>query len=126
MRKYKDFKQLAEIKDFLPLNNSNDVSDVVSADQMLLAEVFAPDPITRLPQSDIQAFLGSNTNPQVRQFIQEQLMYNTGNSVSDTHLSDDDLKTFSRQANESRSSYLTRIGNFLRDFDQSRKESKSE
>lgn len=40
----------------------------------LTAVVFAPDPVTGLPSSDIARIMASDTNPQVAQYIRDNLM----------------------------------------------------
>lgn len=47
----------------------------VNNDEMFRA-VFAPDPVTGLPMSDVRLLVNKDTNPQVQQFIRNHLMDN--------------------------------------------------
>lgn len=47
----------------------------VNNDEMFRA-VFAPDPVTGLPMSDVRMLVNKDTNPQVQQFIRNHLMDN--------------------------------------------------
>lgn len=41
----------------------------------LLDLIYSPDPVTKLPNSDVSVYLSANTNPQVKQFILDNLLY---------------------------------------------------
>lgn len=45
----------------------------VNSDEMFRT-VFAPDPVTGLPMSDVRLLVNKDTNPQVQQFIRNHLM----------------------------------------------------
>lgn len=47
----------------------------VNNDEMFRV-VFAPDPVTGLPMSDVRLLVNKDTNPQVQQFIRNHLMDN--------------------------------------------------
>ena len=41
---------------------------------LILQQIYAPDPVTRLPNSDIMCFLSSDTPIEVKNFIQQNLL----------------------------------------------------
>lgn len=94
--------------------------DVRQPDQTLLDLIFSSDPVTGLPQGDLAVFTGDNANPEVKLFIQQNLMNENPelNGLSNlptevtNHfktLTDDDIATFSRNNNESREEYAYRL-----------------
>lgn len=93
---------------FVPIKEKNIESDRMSAADVLIGDIFVIDPVTQYPKSDISMFLSSETSPEVKQFIQEQLQRPL--PVADSPgISDDDMSKYSRQGNESKSDYLNRI-----------------
>ena len=94
--------------------------DVHDPNQALLDMIFAVDESTGLPQGDLSVFLGDKANPEIRNFIQSQLLQEcsdvnglSGLSTDVTNkfreLSDDDVAFFSRNHDESREEYADRL-----------------
>lgn len=94
--------------------------DVNDPNQALLDMIFAVDESTGLPQGDLSVFLGDKANPEIRNFIQSQLLQErsdvhglSGLSTEVTNkfreLPDDDIAFFSRNHNESRQEYADRL-----------------
>lgn len=90
----------------------------------LLDLIFAPDDRGAL-LGDIYHYLGENTNPEVRQFIEQQLLReNNGSSSSlsipddvlnkmKSTITDDDIAFFSRDHNETPEQYAYRVGKYF-------------
>ena len=76
----------------------------------VLDEIFAVDPISGFPKGDIQYYLSSEGNPQVKQWLENNLLkprMSAGSSLED--ITDDLRVEFSRSANESVSDYQVRL-----------------
>lgn len=89
------------------------VSDV----ENLFDQIFSLDPDTRLPKGDVLCYMNENTSPQVRQFIQTQLMSDMSSMAENKSfdgLSDDDIVAYSRNHGESISDYRSRIVDFVK------------
>lgn len=88
-----------------------------SSTDLLLDEIFAVNPLTKLPDGDIACFVNENTSESVRQYILANLVKDNGEK-SDTSgydgISDDDIAEFTRGIDESVSSYRDRIVSVLR------------
>ena len=95
----------------------------VKEDNPLLSLIFAPDERGCL-NGDLSQFLSDKTNPQVREFIQSQLMIENpdekGLSLNTDVINkmrgvvnDDDIARFSRNHGESPEQYAMRIGSFF-------------
>ena len=104
------------------------VSEVkVDERERLLNFIYSENPITHHPQGDIAIFLSEKANPEVKAFIQQNLM--TDNVTEETLLTadeslvnrmkavitDDDIARFSRNIGESREEYAYRIRQFMDD-----------
>lgn len=50
------------------------VFDDDNPEKQILGLIFAPDPLTGMPMSDISLYLSEKTNPQVRDYVQRFLM----------------------------------------------------
>ena len=50
-----------------------DVEKNISPTDVLIKEIYAPDPRTGLPTGDIGYFVSDKGNPEIKQFILEQL-----------------------------------------------------
>ena len=50
------------------------LSDVKEADETLLDYIFGLDPNTKLPSGDLSVYLGDKANPEIKAFIQSQLL----------------------------------------------------
>ena len=108
--------------DTLPIENQPEEKDVSSIPD-LLKIIFAPDERGCLT-GDINLFVNSNTNPEIRQFIESQLMnenpHSKGLSLSDDVLNkmrsvitDDDIARFTRNHDEDVNAYAYRIGSYF-------------
>ena len=76
----------------------------------VLDEIFSVDPISGFPKGDIQYYLSSEGNPQVKQWFENNLLkprMSSGSSLED--ITDDMRVEFSRSANESISDYQARL-----------------
>lgn len=97
------------------------VSDVKKKDSQLLNYIYSVNPVTGLPQGDLSVYLGDKANPQVRAFIEMNLLQETENSKSGfqlpdevlnkfrEHISDDDIAAFSRNHGETKEEYADRM-----------------
>lgn len=85
--------------------------------QSLFSVIFSVDPLTKLPSTDIANYLASSTRPEVKLFIEQNLMkpfsVQSDGSGQFSGLSDDDIAEFTRGASESVSAYRDRITNAL-------------
>ena len=76
----------------------------------VLDEIFSVDPISGFPKGDIQYYLSSEGNPQVKQWLENNLLkprMSSGSSLED--ITDDMRVEFSRAAGESVSDYQSRL-----------------
>ena len=91
--------------------------DSQSDRESLFDKIFSVDPVTGLPCGDVAVFMSQNTSPEVKMFIQSQLMTDFS-SVSENKnydgISDDDIAAFGRGKDESLSSYRHRIVDFVK------------
>lgn len=87
----------------------------------LLRIIFAPDELTGLPRGDYAIFLSDKTTPEVRSYIQTNLL---SEHVIDNIPSekDSDILPFIREKNETREEYLSRIIEYTREDVKSRLE----
>lgn len=94
--------------------------------QELFDTIFAINPLTRLPDGDIAVFMNENTSPEVRQYIQQQLMSALPQDAEMPSISDKDMEAFGgadgfdnfrRGENESLSDYRDRVIKFLQDVE---------
>lgn len=56
-------------------------SQVVDKEEDLKTVIFAPDPVTGIPSSDIGYIMSQDANPQVAQFVRDNLMRSVPESV---------------------------------------------
>ena len=79
--------------------------------QSILDEIFAVDPLTGLPKGDIQYYMSSEGNPQVKQWIENNLLQPRVISGSSTTegVTDDMIAEMSRMKGESVSDYQNRL-----------------
>lgn len=77
-----------------------------------LAVVFAPDPVTGLPNSDIAQFVNPNTSPEVAAYIKHRLMTENPSSPR-TSNADDAFKSIPH-IGENLSEYGTRMADTLK------------
>lgn len=97
--------------------------DTVHSDEQLLDYIYAVDPVTALPSGDLSVYLGDKANPEIRQYIEMNLLQpsnvDKGSSLPTDitnkfkSVSDDDIAFFSRSKSESREEYADRIKAFF-------------
>lgn len=101
------------------------VNDVTMKDDPLLDYIFGVNPVTGLPEGDIAMFLSDKTNPEIKNFISQQLLIENGSSDEGLSLpdsvtnrfreviSDDDIASFSRNHGETTQEYASRLRNWF-------------
>lgn len=89
----------------IPFVKSDDILSKV------FAEVFAVNPDTGLPKGDLSYYLSPNANPEIRLWLENNLlrprMKSSGTSLEG--VTDDMINEFARSADESREDYVSRI-----------------
>ena len=76
----------------------------------VLDEIFSVDPISGFPKGDIQYYLSSEGNPQVKQWLENNLLAPRMNSSKNPEgVTDDMIAEFSKKKNESASAYAERL-----------------
>ena len=95
--------------------------DVKSKDSQLLDYIYSINPVTDLPQGDLAVYLGDKANPEIKNFIQMNLLHEnvdrrSGMRLSQDvlnkfreHITDDDIAAFSRNHGESKEEYADRM-----------------
>ena len=108
------------------------LADVKDKDSQLLDYIYALNPVTQLPQGDLAVYLGDKANPQIKSFIQANLMNEISEGKSEMHLSqdvlnkfrehisDDDIAAFSRNHGETKEEYADRMKLFFLEEKQKR------
>lgn len=86
-------------------NNPNEVFNMI----------YAPDPLTGRPRSDLGTYLSENTSPVVRDFIERQLRQDFSANISKTPdgISDSDIIYLTKDKNETLSDYQERVKAYL-------------
>lgn len=79
--------------------------------KQVLDEIFAVDPVSGFPKGDIQYFLSKDGNPQVKAWLESNLLQPraTSRGSSLEGVTDDMIAEFSRQPGESTVSYAARL-----------------
>ena len=100
---------------------SDDRYDVHLSDNQLLDYIFGLDPVTQLPVGDLSIYLGDKANPEVRQFIElnllqersdEKGLFSFPDEVVNKYksvITDDDIVAFTRNHGETREEYADRM-----------------
>lgn len=115
---YNDFKFLPSILVLDPSEIKKvKRSDVVNQNEVLLDSIFAVDPRTGFPTSDITAFLSDKVSPEVKMFIQSQLLKPNRSVGSSSDLDEDTIAMLSRGHNESLEIYKDRLMDFINSQD---------
>ena len=77
----------------------------------VLDEIFSVDPVSGLPRGDIQYWMSSEGNPQIKQWLENNLLKpcakQSGTSIEG--VTDDMIVEMSRKANESANDYAARL-----------------
>lgn len=98
---------------------------------IILNEIFSVDPVTGMPKGDIAYYLGENGNPQVREWIKNNLLQPRSviTGADPQRVSDDLIAEFSRGADETNEAYAKRLSSIrlqAEEFIRKSKEIKSE
>ena len=82
---------------------------------LILQQIYAPDPVTRLPSSDIVCFLSSDTPQEVRLFIQQNLMSPvTAEKVGlASDMDSDTIAELTRGVDEDSHTYASRVSAYM-------------
>lgn len=82
---------------------------------LILQQIYASDPVTRLPSSDIMCFLSSDTPNEVRLFIQQNLMSPvTAEQVGfASDMDSDSIAELTRGVDEDSHTYASRVSAFM-------------
>lgn len=107
---YREFKTLNRIR--LPKEDDFTVFDGVS--DPIQAEIFAPDPETGFPRSDIALMLNKDTAPEIRQYIQDNILRAIPGTAD--FGSDDASADLALQMVKTRHESLVQYSNRLRDI----------
>ena len=94
----------------------SDVEESKSPSDSLLKLVYERDERTGLPMGDLQYLVSDKANPQVKEFILQNLMQDVSsakNVVAKFDLSDDDILALSRNPNESVQDYAARLNSSI-------------
>lgn len=98
--------------DFQPsVQDSHDPKD------SFLKIVFALDERTKLPTGDLGFLVSDKVNPEVRQWVLNNLMIDTSsaaNPAAPAGMSDDDIAELSRNPHEDQEAYMNRINDYMR------------
>ena len=78
---------------------------------IILNEIFSVDPVSGLPKGDIAYYLSENGNPQVREWIKNNLLQPRSvlTGADPSQVSDDLIVEFSRGVDETIESYAMRL-----------------
>lgn len=99
--------------------------DVKSSVDILLDKIYAYNPALGRADGDISVFLSDKANPEVKAFIQQNLLKDFSNNDSalsipqelrnklSGKITDDDIEKFSRGIDESREEYADRLKSFF-------------
>lgn len=79
----------------------------------MLAEIFAPDPLTGAPKGDIAYYLSPDGNPMIKQWLENNLLAPRGVKSSNGQYDDDTIAEYSRGADESVDAYRERIIGYI-------------
>lgn len=83
------------------------------AASQLCSIIFAPDPVTKLPKSDIALYLDPNVDPAIREFIQVNLLKENPSTDGVPDEFSDMLVDLIRGEDESVAAYAQRIDHML-------------
>lgn len=103
--------------------------DVRPQFEELLDLIYSIDPRTGMPKGDLAVFMNGEANPEIRDFIQKNLLMEmptvegSGLVMSDSlrnsftkNITDDDIAEFSRNANETSEEYAKRLSDKCHDL----------
>lgn len=102
-------------------------ADVVDANKVLFDYIFGVDEVTGMPVGDLSVYMGDKANPEIKAFIQANLLQPMSTQKGSLGLStdivnkfkgkitDDDIAAFSRNHNEDNEQYALRMRNYFAD-----------
>lgn len=105
--------------------NEEKIPEQPDKNKALLDLIYGVDENTGLPCGDLSMYLSPKTNPEVRNFIEMNLMRDNSDGKSQVSIpnevlnqmratiTDDDIARFSRGGDESREDYALRVRNYL-------------
>lgn len=102
----------------------NDKVDVKDKNKQVLDFIFGIDPLTGHPCGDLAQYVNDKVNPEVRMFIEQNLLIpregDSGLSIDqdtvnkmNANLTDDDVARFSRNHGESKEDYALRLKDYF-------------
>lgn len=112
-------------------------SDVVDPNRQLLDYIFTVDPVTGMSVGDIAFYTNENANPEIKRFIEMNLLKENPNidsvidlpdDISNKYrgvITDDDIANFSRNHGESSEDYAVRMRSYF-DAERSKRAAKRE
>lgn len=79
--------------------------------------IFAPDPLTGRPRSDLGLYMSENTSPLVRDFVERNLRtdFSSKSVPAPEGVSDSDVAFLTRGRDETVEDYLSRTRNYIND-----------
>lgn len=80
-----------------------------ATDVQVLDVIYGVDPVTKLPRGDYAVYLDKNTSPEIREYIQRNLLTERTPSASVEFDKGDEVFDFIRERNESMDDYTRRI-----------------
>lgn len=115
MKRYK-FSQVADYKDIdTSIGEPIIVEKPAKENNEVFRMIYAPDSLTGRPRSDLGTYLGDNTSPVVRDFIERQLRTDFSGNVSSVPdgISDADIAYLTKDKNETVSDYQNRVQKYM-------------
>lgn len=100
----------------IPLPDDMVSSKIASTEEdNVLDMIYAPDPVTGLPQDALGVFMSKNTSPLVREFIQRNLMLDNQSPLPSLPegIEDADLLALQRDRNEPLCDYTKRVNSYM-------------
>lgn len=138
MSRIQDYNRAIHIDD---LEYNDDVviidkqADVVDTNKVLFDYIFGVDDVTGMPVGDLSVYMGEKANPEIKAFIQANLLQPLSTQKGSLGLptdivnkfkgkiTDDDIAAFSRNHNEDNEQYAMRMRSY---FDNVRKQNEFE
>lgn len=94
------------------------VKEISSPNDSFLQLVYGLDPVTRLPSNDISVLMSDKVNPELKLWIQQNLMVDVSSAAMPTlpdGISDADAFSLARDSRESVKEYCDRLNTFFRE-----------
>ena len=108
IKKFAAYAALDEVPTNFPKDPDYEMDE--TALKHVLDEIFAVDPVTGFPRGDIQYYLSASGNPQVKQWLETNILKPRMSANSTMQgLSDDLIAEMSQRKNESLDDYTVRV-----------------